>query len=65
MKHYLLKTLKLIYSLIEQFVFYFAVIVAFLSWFSFGNIYIAIAVFVVIPVVFWMFPLIFKKNNKY
>ena len=65
MKHYLLKTLKLIYSLIEQFVFYFAVVVAFLSWFSFGNIYIAIAVFVVIPVVFWMFPLIFKKNNKY
>ena len=55
--------LKIIYAFLEQVVFYVAAVVAFLCWVSFGNMYLAIAVFILICLFFWAIPSIVKRNK--
>lgn len=64
MKDHLQAALKFIYALVEQFVFYFAAIVAFLYWVSFGNTYIAVSIFILICILFWALPSILKRKRK-
>ena len=64
MKVYMQKTLKLIYVFVEQFVFYFAAIVAFFCWVYFGNIYVTALIFILICTLFWILPKAFKRKVK-
>jgi hypothetical protein len=63
MKSSFQNVIKFIYEFLEQFVFYIAAIVAFLCWVSLGNIYIAISIFLLICILFWAIPSIFKKKK--
>lgn len=62
MKSSFQNALKFVYAFLEQFVFYIAAIVAFLCWVYLGNIYIAISIFLLICILFWMIPSILKKK---
>lgn len=64
MSRYILVVLKIVYSLAEQFVFYLAVVIGFLVWIAFGNVYVSILAFILICIVFWMLPSVFAKKNK-
>ena len=55
--------LKVVYALVEQFVFYVAAFIAFLLWISLGNIYLSILVFIFICVLFWLIPSVIKRNK--
>ena len=63
MKNYFQKALTFIYLLVEQFVFYIAAIVAFLYWVSYGNIYITIAIFILICILFLVIPSMLKRKK--
>ena len=63
MNKFFQNALKIIYAFLEQFVFYVAAVVAFLCWVYFGNMYLAIALFILICIFFWGIPLIVKRNK--
>ena len=62
MKFFFQNTLKVFYAFVEQFVFYMAVIIAFLCWVSFENIYLTISIFILIFILFWASPYGVKRN---
>lgn len=63
MTNHLQSALKFLYALAEQFVFYLAAIAGFLVWLSFGNIYAAALIFILICVLFWALPSMLKRKK--
>ncbi len=55
--------LRAIHSFVEQFVFYLAFASAFLVWITFGSIYLSTATFLLVCILFWALPTIFKQKK--
>jgi hypothetical protein len=63
MRAYLRMAIKFIYAIIEQFIFYLAAIIGFLSLLYFGNAYLAISVFFIIFLSFWALSTVIKQKK--
>jgi len=63
MRTYLRMAIKFIYAIIEQFIFYLAAIISFLSWLYFGNASLAISVFFIICLPSWASSTVIKQKK--